>query len=51
MAKHRNIANKELHQAMIGFRRSSAAQPHEDRRLRRSRTKKDVIRISLKDYS
>lgn len=48
--KHRNTANPELHRAMQELRRSSAAQPHADRRERRARTRKDALRKELKNF-
>jgi hypothetical protein len=48
--QHRNAANPELHQAMHELRRSSAAQPHADRRERRARTKGAMLRRELKNF-
>lgn len=49
MAKHRNISNPEYAEAMRGLRRSSAAQPHNDRRTRRARTRKASLNRALRD--
>lgn len=49
--QHRNAANPELHKAMHELRRSSAAQPHADRRERRARTKGAMLRRELKNFA
>jgi len=50
-AKHRGVANPEYIAAMRGLRRSSAAQPHEDRRTRRARTRGASLRRDLRDMA
>lgn len=48
--KYRGVPNPELHKAMHGLRSSSAAQPHQDRRTRKARTRADAKRKAIEDH-
>jgi hypothetical protein len=47
--KYRGTPNPELHKAMQELRRSSAAQPHQDRRTKRARSRADKLRKAIED--
>lgn len=51
MARYRNTANPELAAAMRDLGRSSATQPHQDRRTRRARTRSDARARSIKEFA
>lgn len=47
--KYRGNANPEMHKAMHGLRSSSAAQPHQDKRTKRARTRADKLKKALEE--
>ena len=51
MTRYRHPANPERAAAEAERRRSSIAQPHQDRRTRRARTRSDARAQAVKDFA
>lgn len=49
MEKWKNAANPELNQAMAEKGRSSATEPHKDRRTRRARSRQSARERAVRD--
>lgn len=47
--RYRGVANPDMHKAMLGFRGSSAASPHKDKRTKRRRTRLAARLSSIRD--